>query len=278
MWHPKRRSLFWLDILNRKLFEKQLESNHPSADKVWQLPEHASALAHDKHDESVLWMVTNKSFGKFSLTDCSYHPVLHLGLDDKFRANDGGVSPGGEFWFGTMEWLPSGINGSVYSISSTAVLKKHDVKIGIPNTFCWGSNDELIYISDSYQQKMFTFEVRKSVLSAMTARVHIDLSDGISTPDGGAIDCHEFLWSAHWDGNRVVQYDAFGAVHKEVSMAIPKPTSCCFGGPEQRHLFVTSAWAEMSEEEIAKHPMSGKVFVEEQNVAGRPTLPFSLDI
>ena len=116
LWHAGRSSLFWLDILNRKLFEKEFESKSPAADRSWLLPEFASAMARDKYDENILWMVTDKTFGRFDLSRGSYHAVLTLDIDPSFRANDGGVSPDGAFWFGTMEWSPSGINGNIYSI------------------------------------------------------------------------------------------------------------------------------------------------------------------
>jgi len=278
LWHPVRNSLFWLDILNRRLFEKNLESKNPEADRSWLLPELTSVIAHDKNDENILWMVTDKSFGKYDLSKCSYHPILDLGLEHSFRANDGGVSPDGAFWFGTMEWSPSEINGSIYSISASAKLKKQPVKLGIPNTFCWDSQGTVLFISDSLQQKIFSFRVHNQVLDSKTIRVLVDLSDGESTPDGGAIDSNNFLWNAHWDGHKVVKYDGYGEAHNEIPMPVPKPTSCCFGGPEYKHLFVTSARATINKEEIIRYPMAGNVFIEERTTPGRPSLPFCLDI
>jgi len=278
LWHPERNSLFWLDILNRKLFEKSFESKKLTADRSWLLPEYTSAIAHDKNDDNILWMVTDKSFGKFDLSKSSYVPFLNLGLENSFRANDGGVSPDGTFWFGTMEWSPSGINGSIYSISASAIIQKQNIKIGIPNTFCWNSNGSVIYISDSFQQKMFSYEVENHKLKSTTARILVDLSNGNSTPDGGAVDCDEFLWNAHWDGHKVVKYGYYGESQKEILMPVPKPTSCCFGGPEYRHLFVTSARTTMSKQDITKYPMAGNVFIRELKTPGRPSLPFCLVI
>jgi len=278
LWHPERNSLFWLDILDRKLFEKSFKSKNTRADRTWPLPEYTSAMAHDRYDDNILWMVTHKSFGKYDLSKCSYHPVLDLGLEKSFRANDGGVSPDGAFWFGTMEWAPSGINGKIYSISTSAELRVQAIKIGIPNTFCWNSNGTVIYISDSFQQKIFSFEVQNQILNNKTACVLVDLSEGSSTPDGGALDTNKSLWNAHWDGYKVVKYDGSGEIQKEIPIPVPKPTSCCFGGPEYRHLFVTSAKTNMSKEEITRYPMSGSVFVKEVITPGRPSQPFCLEI
>jgi L-arabinonolactonase len=277
LWHSQRNSLFWLDILERKLFEKRFESRKSGADNNWLLPEYASAMAQDKYDENILWMVTNKSFGKYDLTKCSYFPVLKLGISESFRANDGGVSPDGAFWFGTMEWSPSGINGSVYSISPGGLVKEQGIKIGIPNTFCWQPSGKAVYISDSFQQKIYSFEVKNQQIINHPERVLVDLTKSGSTPDGGAVDNAGYLWNAHWDGHKVVKYDRDGEIHEEIHMPVPRPTSCCFGGPTYQHLFVTSARTMMSKEEVAKYPSSGNVFVSEQSTAGRRSPAFCLD-
>ncbi len=277
LWHPQRNSLLWLDILHRRLFEKSFDSQNPKADSTWLLPEYASAMAQDKYDANIIWMVTNKSFGKYDLSKCSYNPVLSLSLDRAFRSNDGGVSPDGAFWFGTMEWSPSGINGSIYSISTKAILRKQNIRIGIPNTFCWNPNGKVIYISDSFQRKIFSFEVKNHRLDAKKMHVFVDLSDEEQAPDGGTFDNKDFLWNAHWDGHKVVKYNAYGEITEEISMPVPKPSSCCFGGPNYQHLFITSARATMNKKEIENYPLSGNVFVEEQTVPGSPARPFCLD-
>jgi sugar lactone lactonase YvrE len=277
LWHPHRKSLFWLDILNRQLFEKDFSNKKLSANRTWRLPEYTSAMAHDRFDKNVIWMVTDKSFGSFDLVKGTYQSALSLDIAHSFRANDGGVSPDGAFWFGTMEWSPSGLNGGIYSISPAAILKKQDIKIGIPNTFGWSADGKIVYISDSFQQKIFSFEVENHAIKKKTVRLVVDLSMGESTPDGGATDIDGYLWNAHWDGHKVVKYDHAGELHQELHVPVPRPTSCCFGGPENRHLFVTSASTGMSEEERRKYPLSGNVFVHELASPGQTRLPFNMD-
>lgn len=278
LWHAQRDSLFWIDILNRQLFEKRFVSENATADRTWKLPEYASAMADDKHDKNILWMVTDKSFGRFNLAEGSYQPILDLPIGESFRANDGGVSPDGAFWFGTMEWSPSGITGCVYSISPSAVLRKQNVEFGIPNTFCWNLSGNLIYISDSLQGKLFAYEVENHKIKPHTACVLVDLSGGDSTPDGGAVDVDGLLWNAHWDGYKVAGYNDTGGKLGELDMPVPRPTSCCFGGPENEHLFVTSAKTGMSTQELERYPLAGHVFVQQLAVPGRPITPFVMDI
>lgn len=277
IWHSQRRSLLWLDILNRTLFEKRLGGKTLLSDNSWHLPEYASALATDKHENNIIWMVTNRSFGKFDLSHGQYEPMIDLELPKNIRANDGGVAPDGHFWFGTMEWSPSGMLGKVYSISPSLVLYRQQVKIGIPNTFCWSEDGRTLYISDSFQQKMFSYKVEGGVIDNLTARVVVDLSTGDSTPDGGATDTRKGLWNVHWDGHKVVRYTHDFEPEKIIKMPVPRPTSCCFGGPDNRHLFVTSANSSLSTDELEKYPNSGCVFIRQTESTGQQVRSYCLE-
>lgn len=277
LWHPDRQSLFWLDILNQRLYEKSFPSENKQMDHTWELPEMASALATDKYDTNRIWMVTDRSFGYFSLESYSYKALIKLNLSPGFRANDGGISPDGEFWFGTMERSPSGLNGDIYSISPQGELTKHLQHIGIPNTFCWSDSGSRFYLSDSYEQKMYIFSSENNELNG-EGSLFLDISETESTPDGGAFDQEGNLWNSQWDGSRVACYNAAGILTNLVDLPIPRPTSCCFGGPDYCHLFITSASEGLTQEDMVKSPYSGSVFVVELDVAGQTIPPFDMDI
>ena len=48
------------------------------------------------------------------------------------------------------------------------------------------------------------------------------------------------------------------------------PTSCIFGGPDLRDLYITSAAIKLSDRERAEQPSAGGLFVARPGVAGRP--------
>jgi L-arabinonolactonase len=278
LWHVPRQSLFWLDILNQRLFEKSFSSLADEPEQEWILPQMASALAVDSNNEDFLWMVTPESFGRFSLKSGSYEPKVRLNLDLEMRTNDGGVAPGGEFWFGTMQRLPSGLHGAVYSISTHGELVCHLKHVGIPNTFCWDNEGSKMYLSDSYRQQMFSYPSNGGRLSDLDGQLFLDLSAGNSTPDGGASDQVGNLWNAQWDGSQVACYSPAGELLQELKLPVLRPTSCCFGGPELQHLFVTTASDELSENELLDFPLSGAVFVTELPVKGQSIYSFTLKL
>ncbi|MCF6263979.1 MAG: SMP-30/gluconolactonase/LRE family protein [Xanthomonadales bacterium] len=277
LWHPQRGSLLWLDILQRKLYEKKLGATRHESDRVWNLPEYTSVLSLDKYNPDLLWMVTDKSFGNFDLCSGSFEKLLDLNLNKAYRTNDGGVSPNGDFWFGTMAWEPRGINGDIYSVTASAKLIKHQLKLGIPNTFCWTADNSGLLITDSFQQRIFHYQVSRGNLKQDSKFVFKDLSKSTSTPDGGALDIHGRLWIARWGGSKVVKYDQNGVNKGEIILPVPRPTSCCFGGPNNCLLFITTARTGLSKSDLADQPLSGSVFVVKANTPGLPLMPFCLE-
>jgi L-arabinonolactonase len=270
LWHPNRESLFWLDILKQTLYEKAFHSIEADFDNSWQLPEISSALALDGESNNSILMVTNRCFGRLDLDTGEFCSLIALPIDDNMRANDGGVAPNGEFWFGTMEKKPTGNNGDIYSLSPSGKLTHQLAKIGIPNTFCWSSTGKRLYLSDSLQQKMYSFDMSDNEeLLNSEKEIFTDLTPGDSTPDGGAMDINGDLWNAHWDGFKIQCYAANNKQRDTLNLPVPKVTSCCFGGPDLRHLFITTAREGMSAIELQEYPLSGHVFVVELPVIGQ---------
>lgn len=221
-----------------------------------------------KKNPDLLWMVTNKSFGKFDVSTGAFAAVLELPIEGDMRANDGGVSPNGYLWFGTMQWKPTGARGKIYSISPSGELQVHAPDIGIPNTFAWSPDGSKFYVTDSLAQIIRRCAVVEGVVDWEACDDFVDLSDSKGTPDGGAMDLAEHLWNAQWDGSKVVAYDSDGLRTSTLNLPVPKPTSCCFGGPDYKHLFITSARCDMSASELIGAPASGNVFIAEREVAG----------
>ncbi len=262
LWHPLRNSLFWLDILECRLYEKAFDSEAAEFDRVWELPETGSALALDGNSSDSLFIVTDISFSRINLETGRFSQFISLSSNVNMRANDGGVAPNGDFWFGTMEKNPTGQNGAVYSISSNGEITHQLAGIGIPNTFAWSLDGRLLYLSDSIRQKMFVFEVDDGhAVSHSRKTTFINLSSTDATPDGGAMDSDGNLWNAQWGGFNVKCYSPRGEVLDSIELPVPQVSSCCFGGSGNSSLFITSAREGMSEAELEKYPLSGCVFI-----------------
>ena len=132
--------------------------------------------------------------------------------------------------------------------------------MGIPNLFV-EDDAQIIYIADSYDGKIYSLTLDSS------EKLDISLKDSLfevfpGIPDGGAMDNKGRLWNARWGGEHIIAFDTrSGRVVDKVQTPFLQPSSCCFGGPNFDHLFVTSAREGMTENELSLYPSSGGIMV-----------------
>jgi sugar lactone lactonase YvrE len=269
LWHNERNSLFWVDINNKRVFEKKLSSSAEGYDNFWPFEFMVSALAKHATSSNKLWLVTESGLILLDILTGNHSMVITFPITDEFRTNDASVAPDGKLWFGTMQKKPTATLGAVYSIDANGKLIKQLSQIGIPNTIQWLGNDKL-YISDSLKQKMYLYNVQTK-----QKEIVIDLTNGNATPDGGAFNSSDELWNAQWDGSRIACYDQKGQLLQELAIPVPRPTSCCFGGEQMDKLFITSASEGLSKSQTEKFPLSGQLFIVETGNTGKEVPAFN---
>jgi len=80
-------------------------------------------------------------------------------------------------------------------------------------------------------------------------------------PDGLTIDKYGKLWSALYNGSKVMRIDPIsGQVEEKVFIPSPLTTSVSFGGPNFEHLYVTSAYKNFGPDLRKTWKDAGKVF------------------
>lgn len=92
-------------------------------------------------------------------------------------------------------------------------------------------------------------------------------------PDGAAMDVEGCYWVALYEGARIVRLSPAGTILAEWLMPLLCPTMPCFGGPDLRTLYVTTAAYGRSAAERIALPHSGSVLALRVDVAGLPTAP-----
>ena len=124
-----------------------------------------------------------------------------------------------------------------------------------------------MYFADSPTRKIqkFGFSATTGELSSPTLFAETAPD---TFPDGACVDAQDQLWSAHWGASRVQCYSPQGEPVLEIELPCPQPSCVAFGGPDMRHLFVTTARAGLSAEQLDKYPQSGNLFVFETNIQG----------
>ncbi|HUX12514.1 MAG TPA: SMP-30/gluconolactonase/LRE family protein, partial [Spirochaetia bacterium] len=103
------------------------------------------------------------------------------------------------------------------------------------------------------------------------AKAAITFESEWGTPDGMTIDAGGNLWIAHWNTHLISHWNPkTGNVLSKVQIPSFRVTSCMFGGPDLRTLYVTTGTCDATEADLQDFPLSGALLGLEPAVGGIP--------
>jgi sugar lactone lactonase YvrE len=190
------------------------------------------------------------------------------------RSNDGKCDAAGRLWVGTMHVDAKLHAGALYRFDGK--LKKMLSNTSVSNGICWSADHRKMYYIDSfdYHIKVFDFDVVSGNIS--NGRVIIKIEEPGWTPDGMCIDEDGMLWVAIWGGCCVNRYNPdTGALTGQVLLPAPHITSCAFGGNDMKTLMITTARADLNDEQLQQFPLSGSLFYIDIGVRGAEVNSFT---
>jgi sugar lactone lactonase YvrE len=89
-------------------------------------------------------------------------------------------------------------------------------------------------------------------------------------PDGSTVDSEGYLWNCRFFGGCIVRAAPDGAIDRVVEMPVQNITTCTFGGPGLKTLYVTTARIEAPPGDR----LAGGLFAIPTEVAGQPENQF----
>ena len=89
------------------------------------------------------------------------------------------------------------------------------------------------------------------------------------------VDAEGFLWVAIHRGGAVRRYAPSGELAGVIELPVSQPTSCAFGGPDLRDLYITTARQHLSAAELAAQPLAGGLFRCRPGPTGLPATAFA---
>lgn len=99
----------------------------------------------------------------------------------------------------------------------------------------------------------------------------------VGVPDGLTVDAEGAVWVAAWGGGHVFRFLGDGSLDRAIALPVSQPSSVCFGGPDLRDLYVTTAWEHLGPERRAKERLAGGLLRCRPGVAGLPPDRYRLD-
>ena len=186
---------------------------------------------------------------------------------EAMRFNDGKCDRQGRFWAGTMNDVTRDPEGALYRLDPVRGCVAMDRGIRIPNSLAWSVDSRTLYFADSPLRTIFSYPFDPATGEIGQRRTFATVEPP-AIPDGATVDAEGCLWSAHYDGWRVVRFMPNGRIDRVIDLPVQRPTSCQFGGPDLSVLFVTTASQKLTPEELATQPLAGALLALDVRIKG----------
>jgi sugar lactone lactonase YvrE len=198
----------------------------------------------------------------------------------RVRFNDGRPDPIGNFWIGSMKnnVLPDGElgetgkgEGVLFRVAPSGEVTEWRRALGVSNTLCWSPDGRTFYFGDTLENELRAYDYSITTGAIANERPFFSgFSRGL--PDGSAIDSDGYIWNCRFGGGCIARIDPDGKVNRTIDLPVPNITTCTFGGPDLRRLYITTAG-------ILTPPgyrLAGGLFTINVDVPGQPENSFRI--
>lgn len=273
VWAEDERALYWIDIQAPALhrFDPVTGRN-----RTWPMPALIGSFALRKCGGAVVALKTGIHFldfdsGKLSLVVA---PEAHIPGN---RMNDGKAGPDGRFWVGSMDdrWPDKEATGALWRLDTDLTVHRMFEGLITSNGLAWSPDGRTLYHSDSRLNFIAAFDYDLATGNLRNRRILQYDSDTLGRPDGGTVDAEGCYWNCGVSAGRLNRFWPDGKLDRSVKVPVPAPTSCCFGGPGFRTLYVTSKRYREDPALVEANPQLGGIFAVDVGVAGGPSDRFA---
>ncbi|RYE86396.1 MAG: SMP-30/gluconolactonase/LRE family protein [Hyphomicrobiales bacterium] len=271
--NPMTGALAWFDIPSRKKLTHDFVTNMTTEEP---LPEMGSAGAAVDADTEMVFLASG--LWRRQRSDGALERLAAIESDrPDLRSNDGRTHPCGAFWCSTMALDKTEGAGSIYWFFK-GELRQLYTGLTVGNAICFAEDGSYAHFSDTPRGTIWRVATDPATgLPIGEPEVfHQAVPGDPSGPDGAVLDRDGRLYSARWGGARVDIFDRDATLLGEIATGGPNTTCPAFCGPALSWLAITTARDELSLEELARHPQSGKTFIVDIGCRGRLDPPVRL--
>lgn len=184
------------------------------------------------------------------------------------RLNDGTCDPAGAFLVGTLALGDSVGGESLVRVERDQSITVLDDDLNLSNGLAFSVDGSLLYSVDSAPGVVWVRAYDATAGTVGPRREWLRITDGV--PDGLCVDADGHLWIAIWGAGQVRRYTPDAEPAGIVEVPAPHTTSVAFVGADLDRLLITTATADLTAQQLAGHPDSGRLFLARVGVTGLP--------
>lgn len=243
VWSVAAQALYWVDIEGRNIhrFDWRNRTQHS-----WTLAERVGCIALSTRGTVIAAM--ESGIFEVELQDAPQVRVHCLATinhpAEGMRFNDGRCDAQGRLWAGTMvrDMGLASAAGGIYCLDTSGLRGPVLQGYITPNGMAFSPDGATAYLSDSHPrvQKIWQHAFDGATGSWGPQRAWVDMQALPGRPDGAAVDAEGCYWICGNDAGQLHRFSPSGALLQSIAVPVSKPAMCAFGGPDLRHLFVTS--------------------------------------
>ncbi len=275
VWHAVHQAVYWTDI-NRFLIHRFTPADQNV--RTWFFEEPVTALTLTDRPEMLAVILGSSVILWEPATDVRHKPIFCLEGWPKVRLNDARVDSRGSLWIGSMRnnvnadgsgGEAGGKEGALFCLDPDAEVKVWRRDIGIANTLAWSPDQRSFYFGDTLANTIWRYDY-DAANGAITNERPFLQAFGRGLPDGSTVDSDGYLWNCRFFGGCIVRIAPDGKIDRVLEIPVQNITTCTFGGPDLRTLYVTTAKIEAP----ARDRLAGGLFAIQTEIAGQPENQF----
>lgn len=264
LWHPDEERIYWTDIPAATLHRCRADGTELAS---FPLPAPVGGFTLQE-DGSLLLFMARGRIAAWRDGEVLNTLVEEIPGETDGRFNDVIADPLGGVFCGTMSTANHA--GRFYHVDGAGRLSLLAEGMGTPNGMGFSPDLRWFYQNDSRQALMYRWEydARTGAIGHRHVHLTVDGTAGKGRPDGMTVDEEGYLWTARWEGGRIVRHRPDGVPTGEILFPARNISSLTIGGPAMTTLFATSAACGSRTENGA---LAGSLFaVANLPVKGRP--------
>jgi L-arabinonolactonase len=272
LWCTRTQSLLWIDGSNPQLLRWRWGADRAEA---WVQPRPPAALAHLA--DGRLLVAFRARFGITEAPDQTVQDIAvgDLDLGDE-RFNDAKVDRQGRLWIGTIDRALTRRIGRLRRFDAQGMAVMAD-GFGLSNGMGWSPDDRDFYFSESLDRQVHRFRFDPATGAIHPNGLLASFQGGEPKPDGLTVDSEGGIWCVVFGAGVVNRYAPDGRLDRSIPLPVSRPTSCMFGGPDLKTLFITTAVFGLTPEERAREVHAGSLLALRMDIAGLPEPTLSSD-